>query len=49
MIKYRVKPGDTLWKIAEDYGTTVEAIMRANPWLTDGPCPRFERVINIPV
>ena len=48
MIKYRVKPGDTLWKIARRFGITVEDIIEANPWLTD-PCRRFEGVINIPV
>lgn len=27
---YRVEPGDSLWRLAHAYGTTVEAIMRAN-------------------
>jgi spore germination protein len=48
MIKYRVKPGDTLWKIARRFGITVEDIIEANPGLTDS-CPGFEGVINIPV
>ena len=29
-MKYRVKTGDTLWGLAQRYGTTVEAIQRAN-------------------
>lgn len=29
-IKYTVKRGDTLWKIAKRYGTTVNAIVKAN-------------------
>ena len=28
---YRIEKGDTLWKLAERYGTTVEAITLANP------------------
>lgn len=28
---HKLRRGDTLWKIAELYGTTVEAILRANP------------------
>ena len=30
-IVYIVKPGDTLWGIAQFYGTTVEYLMRVNP------------------
>ena len=30
---YSVKPGDTLWKIANVYGTSVEAIVEMNPSL----------------
>ena len=29
--RYMVKPGDTYYKIARDYGTTVRAIQTANP------------------
>ncbi|MEM5844523.1 MAG: LysM domain-containing protein [candidate division WOR-3 bacterium] len=30
---YKVKAGDTLWAIAKSYGTTVEALLKANPHL----------------
>jgi len=33
-ISYEVKPGDTLYKIAKDFGTTVELLMKSNN-LTD--------------
>ena len=32
---YRVKKGDTLTKIAQNLGTTVEALLHANPKITD--------------
>ena len=32
---YKIKPGDTLSKIAKDNGTTVQAIMAANPQIKD--------------
>ena len=28
---YTVKTGDTLWKIAQKFDTTIEAIMACNP------------------
>ena len=49
MIKYRVKPGDTLWKIARKFDITLRDIIEANSSLTDDSCPGFEMVINIPV
>jgi len=30
-LRYEVQPGDTLWDIAERHGTTVEALVEANP------------------
>ena len=32
-----VQPGDTLWSLARAYGTTVEALKRANPFLAGHP------------
>lgn len=33
--EYTVRPGDSLWRIANRYGTTVDAIMRLNGLTTD--------------
>src|SRR5690606_18714510 len=30
-LQYIVQPGDTLWQIAQAYGTTVAALLQANP------------------
>ena len=30
-IQYTIQPGDNLWDLAEEYGTTVDDIMAANP------------------
>ena len=32
-LTHPVQPGDTLWSLARAYGTTVEALKRANPFL----------------
>ena len=37
---YRIAPGDTLWALAQEYGTTVEAILAANPCVD----PRFLQI-----
>ncbi|MGD9154186.1 MAG: LysM domain-containing protein [Bacillota bacterium] len=31
LIEYTIQPGDTLWELAYEYETTVEAIMAVNP------------------
>ena len=33
-LTHPVQPGETLWSLAHAYGTTVEALKRANPFLT---------------
>lgn len=33
MVEHKVRSGETLWSIAKEYGTTVEAIKQANPFL----------------
>ncbi|MBI2873493.1 MAG: LysM peptidoglycan-binding domain-containing protein, partial [Firmicutes bacterium] len=32
-IIYVVKKGDTLWKIAKHFGTTIDKILKDNPWI----------------
>jgi LysM repeat protein len=32
---YTVKEGDTLWKIAKQFDTTIKAIMACNPIIKD--------------
>jgi uncharacterized YkwD family protein len=32
---YKVQPGDTLWKIAAQYGLSLKEILSANPFLSD--------------
>ena len=49
MIKYRVKTGDTLWDIAEDYGTTIEAIMACNSIIKNPNHIKVGWVLKIPV
>ena len=44
--EYRVKPGDTLFSLARRYGTTVEAIQRANG--LKGDLIRVGEVLTIP-
>ena len=48
-MKYTVKTGDNLWKIARRFGTTIEAIMRANPWIDDPDYIQVGWVLKIPV
>lgn len=48
LIKYSVLPGDTIYKIAERFGTSVQSILNANPGLD----PRMllpKKVINITI
>jgi len=36
-LEHRVKPGETLYSIARQYGTTVAALRESNPFLSDRP------------
>jgi LysM repeat protein len=45
---YTIRPGDTLFSLAQRFNTTVEAIMRANPGL-DPENLQVGRIICIPV
>lgn len=45
---YEVRPGDTLSRIAQAHGTTMEAIMAANPSITDPTLVYAGMVLVIP-
>ncbi|MBS4024123.1 MAG: LysM peptidoglycan-binding domain-containing protein [Clostridia bacterium] len=47
--QYVVQPGDTLFLIARRFGTTVPAILAANPQITDPNVIFPGQIINIPV
>ena len=49
MKKYIVKTGDTLWDIAQDNGTTIEAIMACNPIIKNPNHIEVGWVLKIPV
>jgi LysM repeat protein len=34
-VQHKVKPGETLYSIAREYGTTVSALKESNPFLAD--------------
>ena len=46
-IAYTVQPGDSLWRIARRFGTTVEAIKQANGLTSDTIL--VGQVLRIPV
>ncbi|KAI1918123.1 Chitinase 4 [Ophidiomyces ophidiicola] len=48
MSTYTVQPGDTLWKIANDHGITLDALIAANPQIPDPNMIQVGQVINIP-
>ena len=47
-INYKIKPGDTFYKIAQDYNTTVNALIFANP-LTDYNNLVIDEEIVVPI
>lgn len=47
LFAYAIKPGDTLWELAKNRGTTVETILRHNPGL-DPNNLQVGRIICIP-
>ena len=48
-MEYTVKKGDTLWDIGRRFGTTVDAIMEANPWIKNRDHIEPGWVITIPI
>lgn len=49
IIRYTVRPGDTLFIIATRFGVSVESILRANPQITNPNLIFAGQIINIPV
>lgn len=47
-VDYTVKKGDTLTSIAKKYGTTVQALLAANPQITNPNLIKVGQVIRIP-
>lgn len=45
---YVVRPGDTLWQISHQFGTTVNAIVAANPAITNPNLIYVGQVIEVP-
>lgn len=49
ILKYTIKKGDTLSELAEEHGTTVEALMKANPGIKDADLIITGENLNIPI
>ena len=47
-MSYRIQSGDTLWALSRRYGTTVDALMRANPQITNRNLIFTGAALNIP-
>jgi spore coat assembly protein SafA len=47
-VRYIVQPGDTLFFIARRFGTTIDAILKANPQITDPDRIFVGQVITVP-
>jgi LysM repeat protein len=47
-MNYQIKSGDTLSRIAQQHGTTVSALMKANPQIKDANLIYAGRALNIP-
>jgi membrane-bound lytic murein transglycosylase D len=47
-VHYRVKPGETLFSIARSYRTSVDALRRLNPFLTDRPLEAGDLLTILP-
>ena len=47
-MNYQIKSGDTLSRIAQQHGTTVSALMKANPQIKDANLIYAGRSLNIP-
>lgn len=47
-MQYTVRTGDTLWALAQKFGTTIEEIMEVNPQIKDPNRIYVGQVITIP-
>jgi spore germination protein len=47
-VQYRVKPGDSLYSIARSYNTSIDAILAANPSITNRTRLNSGQIVNIP-
>lgn len=48
-VTYKVQRGDTLWKIAQKYNIALDALLKANPQITDENAVMEGQVLQIPV
>lgn len=49
VVIYTVQQGDTLLSIAQEYGTTVEAIVEANPDIENPDVLQIDQEIRVPL
>lgn len=49
IIEIKIKSGDTLWQISEDYETTVSTILEMNPDIKDGNKITPDAIIKVPM
>ena len=49
IVAYYVRPGDSLYRIAQQHGTTVTRIATANPWLNDPNLIKAGWVLQVPI
>lgn len=49
VVIYTVQQGDTLLSIAQEYGTTVEAIVEANPEIENPDVLQIDQEIRVPL
>ena len=48
MAQYKIQQGDTLSALARQYGTSVDALMKANEQIKDRDLIYTDRMMNLP-